>query len=317
MRNKSLEEKNYISCKICEFNTTTKGFASHLRSAHKMTTKEYYDLYIKQENEGICPVCGKETTYYNFTKGYNKHCSTTCSSNDLKVMEKVKNTNNKKYNVDYIFQTQKCIENSHSKDSMNKRRQTLIDKYGTSCLIDYEKVKNTLMKKYNVTNAYLIKPIREKALKNAQNVESKNKKYETRKLSGWNRSNSEDKFKETMNDLGIEYKYNYKSEKYPYKCDFYIPSKDLYIELNLFWTHGEHFYTKDDNSTIELWKSYKNDYYDAAIKIWTETDIAKRDCAIKNNLNYVVLWNDNQIEQFWNDFNSGKEFISFIDYNCK
>lgn len=280
MRVKSVEEKFPITCCLCGLTTTTKGFANHLRSKHKMTTKEYYDLYIKQENEGICPVCGKETTYYNFTKGYNKHCSTVCSSNDVDVVNKVKATNNKKYNVDFVTQTQQCITASHSKDAKCKRQYTLIRKYGTTCFIDYDV-------------AHL-----------------------TRKANGWNRSNSEEEFMETLNSLGIEYRHNYKSEKYPWKCDFYIPSKDLYIELNLFWMHGTHFYTDDDKPTIELWKSHNSDYYNRAITIWTDTDIAKRDCAIKNNLNYIVLWNDSQIEQFWTDFNSGKEFIGCIDYNC-
>ena len=38
-------------------------------------------------------------------------------------------------------------------------------------------------------------------------------------------------------------KTEYKEERYPYHCDVYIPSKDLFIELNLFFTHGGHPYS--------------------------------------------------------------------------
>jgi len=31
-------------------------------------------------------------------------------------------------------------------------------------------------------------------------------------------------------------------------CDFYIPSEDLFIELNRHWSHGGHFY---DPNNIE------------------------------------------------------------------
>ena len=34
----------------------------------------------------------------------------------------------------------------------------------------------------------------------------------------------------------------FKSEKYPFNCDFYIKSLDFYIECNFSWTHGGHFF---------------------------------------------------------------------------
>ena len=34
----------------------------------------------------------------------------------------------------------------------------------------------------------------------------------------------------------------YKSDLYPFACDFYIPSLDLYIECNYHWTHGNKLY---------------------------------------------------------------------------
>lgn len=38
----------------------------------------------------------------------------------------------------------------------------------------------------------------------------------------------------------------YRDERYPFNCDFYIKSKDMFIECNFHWTHGKHPY--DSNS---------------------------------------------------------------------
>lgn len=75
-----------LQCKICnkEFNSFT-GLAGHINLTHHITSKEYYIKYLKQNNEGICPVCGKETNWFSLRKGYRKHCSRACSTADPKV----------------------------------------------------------------------------------------------------------------------------------------------------------------------------------------------------------------------------------------
>ena len=86
---------------------------------------------------------------------------------------------------------------------------------------------------------------------------------------------------------------NYKSEQYPYACDFYIPSSDLYIECNFHWTHGDHAYNENDyNDKLRLeYMKYKNNtYYDNAINTWTIRDVNKRNTAKANNLNYIEFW---------------------------
>jgi endogenous inhibitor of DNA gyrase (YacG/DUF329 family) len=69
-----------MKCEICgrEFKNF-RALAKHLRT-HKITSKEYYDRFLKKENEGICPVCGKETNFKNIRKGYYKFCSHKCVS---------------------------------------------------------------------------------------------------------------------------------------------------------------------------------------------------------------------------------------------
>lgn len=37
-----------------------------------------------------------------------------------------------------------------------------------------------------------------------------------------------------------------------FNCDFYIPSEDLFIELNYHWTHGKHPFNIDDVNDYDL-----------------------------------------------------------------
>jgi len=43
----------------------------------------------------------------------------------------------------------------------------------------------------------------------------------------------------------------YKSERYPWHCDFYIISEDKFIECNYFWTHGSHPFDKNSQEDQE------------------------------------------------------------------
>lgn len=84
--------------------------------------------------------------------------------------------------------------------------------------------------------------------------------------------------------------------RYPFACDFYIPSEDLFIELNASWTHGGHFFdatSNDDIQTLSKWSNKKTAYYDNAVETWTVRDVLKRKTALDNNLRYVVFWDNN------------------------
>ena len=39
----------------------------------------------------------------------------------------------------------------------------------------------------------------------------------------------------------------YSDTRYPFRCDFYIKSEDLFIELNRFWSHGGRLYDPNDD----------------------------------------------------------------------
>lgn len=49
-----------------------------------------------------------------------------------------------------------------------------------------------------------------------------------------NYSKDEDYFAAELNKLGIRFETQYKSDKYPFDCDFYLIDSDIYIELNIY-----------------------------------------------------------------------------------
>jgi hypothetical protein len=95
-------------------------------------------------------------------------------------------------------------------------------------------------------------------------------------------------------DVVHQYKHD---TRYPFVCDFYIKSLDLFIELNAHWSHGSRWFdynNADDLHVLDKWKSKAYDekslYYEAAITTWTVRDVKKKQTAIDNKLNYVVFW---------------------------
>ena len=132
----------------------------------------------------------------------------------------------------------------------------------------------------------------------AANEQRKLHEYMTKKMNNsFHTSKPEDR---TYNFLLTLYDANnierqYRSDKYPFNCDFYIKSKDIYIECNFSWTHGGHWFdpdNKDDQEKLKKWRDKGTKYYDIAIKTWAERDVKKRQCAINEQLRYVVIWTE-------------------------
>ena len=164
------------------------------------------------------------------------------------VREKIKQTNIQKYGVDYLFKSNIIKE---------KIKQTNIQKYGVDNLfkndIIKEKIKQTNIQKYGVDNPLKNKEIWKKSQDNRQ-ISSKSK--------------LENNF---LNYLKLKYESDdiitqYKSKEYPYYCDFYIKSINLYIEIQGHWTHNDHPFdinNLNDQLIMDIWrtKSLSDKYY--------------------------------------------------------
>lgn len=123
-----------------------------------------------------------------------------------------------------------------------------------------------------------------------QEIKRKNNTFHTSKIEDEYYLQLVDKY--GVNNVLRQYK---DTKRYPFCCDFYIPSKDLFIELNAHWTHGGKHYDPQDNfckQQLQEWliKSQDSKYYEQAINTWTVLDVNKYTIAKQNNLNYLVIY---------------------------
>ena len=198
------------------------------------------------------------------------------------------------------------------KKIQNKRRglsakKTSIKKYGIANGHNEkakEKIKQTSLQKYGTENPWQSEEIKEKSKVTKMNKyndihwTNRKKAFETTKKNGWYRTKLEDRYIDRLKEVYPDIVHHYVSERYPFECDFYIPSMDLYIELNVFYLHGGHFFNENDINDIEKLNKWKDKGFNT--EIWTIRDLIKRDFAIRNKLNYLVLWTETELLDFIN-----------------
>ena len=229
------------------------------------------------------------------------------------ILQKIKNTNLKKFGVEFPLQQLKK-ENS---EIYQKISQTCINKFGVDSLLKNkevrEKIKQTNIQKYGVDNPLKNKEIREKIKQTniqkygvdnpLKNKEIWKKSQDNRQISS--KSKLENNF---LNYLKLKYEPDdiitqYKSKEYPYYCDFYIKSINLYIEIQGHWTHNYHPFdinNLNDQLIMDIWrtKSLSDKYYKNALNTWTIKDVEKRNTAIQNNLNYLEIFGKTDLNKY-------------------
>ena len=212
-------------------------------------------------------------TYNNRKKAYNtmiKKYGTTTPMLVNEFVKKFKRTNIEKYGVEYPMQNKKI---------QKKLKEVMIEKYGVD---NSMKMKDIIIKVYNTK------------IKNKTSTSSK----------------AEDIIYDMLINFFPDTKRQYKSEKYPFSCDFYIPEIDTYIEYQGFWSHGPYGYKEPYNKNnkvhkniIKLWKQKNTEQYNKAIDTWTRRDPLKREIAKKNNLNWIEFFNMKQFNDWYNNLN--------------
>ena len=211
--------------------------------------------------------------------------------------EKITNTCRIKYGAD------RYLDSDEGKEKIIKTKSTSEFRRKMRSIISSDDVqkrtKLTCLSKYGVTSAMKLSETVDKV------GESK------RKNKTWSTSKPEEIMYEILcNKFGEDDVIRqYKESRYPFHCDFYIKSLDLFIELNATWLHGYHWFDKTDmndldnlNQWLDNVKSGKK-FYNVAIDVWTRRDVIKRQTAIDNNLNYVVFWK-NDLSDFLEWINS-------------
>ena len=135
------------TCKICnESFDSTRGLVRHCGAKHNLNTKEYYDKFLKKENEGLCVVCGGETTFRNSNVGYLLNCSSKCRDKNKDLRKKRSEVLKGKKQPK--SQIEKRIKNTNQKTKEQNRRKTMLDRYGVDNPTKMESVKKVLSVKH-------------------------------------------------------------------------------------------------------------------------------------------------------------------------
>lgn len=267
IRNKAQQtniEKYGVSCSMQNENVKAK---------HRASVKTHYGVENSMQSPEVQAKCRK-----TFIAKYGVENP----RQNAEINEKIKDTCLKKYGVAYAIM---------SVETRKKAIKTFIAKYGVKNPMQDITIRNksrqTNLTRYGSENPMGSLDIQQKCL------DSK------RENGTFNTSKPEETLYDVLcnvfgeNDIIRQYS----SDLYPFACDFYIKSKDLYIELNASWTHGGHFYNAEqDVAIIENWQSKATTsvYYKNALTVWTIRDAEKREAAKNNNLNYITFW-DNEL----------------------
>ena len=224
--------------------------------------------------------------------------------------EKSKQTCIEKYGVENPMQNKQIKIKSvsrrieiYGKDNVSnqkQRKQTCIEKYGDPNYNNHEKAKETCLKKYGKYYGGNTKKAKETCLKKygvdnySKTNEFLQKSYNTKKENGtFNSSSIEKLFEKWLIDNKINYISQYQSDEYPFNCDFYFPDKNLYLEIQGFWGHGDHPYDPenvDDVKIADSWKEKGTKFYLNNYDVWTRRDPLKRQWAKDHNLNWKEIF---------------------------
>lgn len=91
----------------------------------------------------------------------------------------------------------------------------------------------------------------------------------------------------------------YKSCRYDWNCDFYVKSRDMFIELNASFFHNRHWFDDANSNDCAEFSSFmakaaldSNSSYSGVVQTWSVYDVRKRQDARDANLNYIVFWDN-------------------------
>ena len=290
MQNKNIREKSKTTCLEkygVEHAAQNKEISFKIKNSLKnKSEEEKYNISLKRKNTCLDRY-GVENTYQSDTVK-DKISATKLEkygNKNFTNFEKSKNTKLERYGN----------ENYRNED---KIKQTLLDRYGVDNYSKSEEFKNRVHENRDIIREKFENTLLTKfdSLEDAY-MAANAKRQHTMKLRGtFNSSRLED-----VADIEISKLFNcdvvrqYKDDRYPFACDFYIPSKDLFIELNAHWTHGGRPFDPNDEDCqkqLAVWqeKAKTSKFYENAIQTWTVRDVEKQRIAKENNLNYIVFY---------------------------
>lgn len=265
-------------------------------------------------NRFCCYKCGK--TYQSNLQKQTRLKRSIENPNYYKNMtKKVRETclrlyNNPTFNnIKKSKETKKLLYNDENYNNRKKAKETCLEKYGNENPFQLkeiqQKVKKSCLEKYG-TEWFLQSEKHKELYKNKdwEELRQKHRNITLKKNNSFNKSKPEEEIYQLLLQKFNQVERQYKSKLYPFNCDFYIPSLNLYIEYQGTWEHGNKPYNENDQECINLiniWNSRNKPRYRNAIKIYTQLDPLKRQNAKDNNLNWIEFFNMEEFMRWYND----------------
>lgn len=237
-----------------------------------------HDFYLNLAEQTKIIMHEKYGGHYSKTEEYKQKHKATCLS---------------KYGVDSYFKTEEFKQ---------KAKQTSMIKYGvehaTQAMEVQAKQRNTLLVRYGVDNPFKSAEIMSKVDHKARLAKAE----QTKRINKtFNKSKSEEFiYAELLKSFCTDdICRQYQDARYPFRCDFYIKSLDLFIEVNLHWSHYTHpFDAKctEDLKQLEIFKTKNTKGHNKLIEVWTVRDPEKLRIAKNSKINYKTLYNKQDID---------------------
>ena len=277
--------------------------AKHFGITYGMFLKviKYYGIYKDKKISSDLARKTKNEKYGSPTYNNREQAKNTCLEkygvdNPFKDVNKIKQSYIDKLGVAHPMYNacikQQCISNRDYKQSCEKGRKTYKERTGYD-----NPMKNPEVKKLNLQ-----------------------RRIESGTFDSLGTSNIERRLEKILNRKFDKVINHYRDVRYSretgymFECDFYIPSEDLFIELNAHPSHNNRPYygIETDVTELEKLKSSDKSWNKILVETWSNRDVEKRLCASNSNLNYIVLYPSNSIHN--NILFNNKKYSNLITY---
>ena len=278
-------------CQICgQFCKNLQSLHTHIR-LHKISDRDYYDKYLKQDGDGFCPMCNKPTKFYGL-RGYKRYCSMSCATSSPDVQEKIKETSQRKYQTDSPNQANQIKE---------KQKQSLVENLGEDYAKErYKRATKTMQGKFGVANMLEIQEIRRKGVNLSHTEQADDKRTKTyQEVYGVNHPylrhmfwKYEDVFFDSRYELAV----------YIYYIDHDIPiEREPIVAKNDKGENVRYFIYKDRSGrTRKYFPDFKigNKIVETKSNYWLHqcSRTPKYDCMIEHG---VEVWTDKDVKPYF------------------